>query len=379
MSQLETIMLVTLGFVLAALLAMFLGRLIWSYAVTLGKRRTERSAPATIAALKAERDQLRAESAMMSRKLELRLDDLKTRLAEQTAEVSRNRNRIDHLIEELEKRNATIAERDEQIAELGKQFEPLEIELATRTQAMQQLKEQLRDHEEASATANSNHFQFQNMIAERDREIAALRAELTNMPRHEEITTQAQSAQQRLQSQIAELTALSQQIERQRSDLSQEVDLFARLQAQNVVPEPEPEVEQEDPKPIRKKSARKSARIKAKGRAKARESQLEVKQEDADTKVKTVREQETALEEQIRNAERETDELQDELQKLDALWAEKISDLNKAAADTIGKRARSADKASNEQTDEPSTGRNRQNVISLAARIRALQRKSAEN
>ncbi len=147
MSQIETIMLVTLGFVVAALLALFLGRLIWSFAVTLGKRRTERSAPATIAALKAERDQLRAEYAMLSRKLELRLDDLKTRLAEQTAEVSRNRNRVDHLIKEIEKRDTTVTERDDQIEQLNKHIEPMKIELATRTQAAKHLKQQLRYRE----------------------------------------------------------------------------------------------------------------------------------------------------------------------------------------------------------------------------------------
>ena len=95
MSQIETIMLVTLGFAVAALIALFLGRMIWSYALGLGKRRMQRSAPASMAELQADRDRLRAEYAMLARKLELRLDDLKTRLAEQTAEVSRNRNRID--------------------------------------------------------------------------------------------------------------------------------------------------------------------------------------------------------------------------------------------------------------------------------------------
>lgn len=214
-------MLVTLGFVVAALLALFLGRLIWSYAVTLGKHRTERSAPATIAALQAERDQLRAESAMLSRKLELRLDDLKTRLAEQTAEVSRNRNRIDHLIKEVEKRNAAITEREEQIEQLNRHIEPLEIELATRTQAMQQLKEQLRDRDDDLSSVTSGHSHLEVQIAERDQEIANLRDELANREaKHKEIAVEAQSAQERLQGQISELTSLSQQIEQQRSDMS---------------------------------------------------------------------------------------------------------------------------------------------------------------
>ena len=255
MSQIETIMLVTLGFVVAALVALFFGRIIWSYAVTLGKRRTERSAPATIAGLQAERDQLRAEHAMLSRKLELRLEDLKTRLAEQTAEVSRNRNRIDHLITEVETRNATIAERDNEIEQLNRNFEPLETELATRTQIVQQLKEQLRDRDDEVMSLRHEFNEIASQAADRDREIALLRNELTNRPRHEDIRSEAQSASQRLKKQIEELSGLSRQISTQRSEISKQYDEFARLREEaqredlNKPQKPSPPKGQADPAP----------------------------------------------------------------------------------------------------------------------------------
>ena len=148
MSQIETIMLVALGFAVAALIALFLGRIAWVFALSLGKKRMQRSTPTTIAELQSDRDRLRAEYAMLSRKLELRLQDLKTRLAEQMAEVARSRNRIDTLITEVEKREQLVAARDEEIATLRLQLSPFENELASRTHSIQQLKEMIRDRDE---------------------------------------------------------------------------------------------------------------------------------------------------------------------------------------------------------------------------------------
>ncbi len=43
MSQIETIMLIILGFAVALLLALILGKLLWGQAIGLGKRRTRRN------------------------------------------------------------------------------------------------------------------------------------------------------------------------------------------------------------------------------------------------------------------------------------------------------------------------------------------------
>ena len=117
MSQIETIMLVALGFAIAALIALFLSRFFWAVALRLGNKRLLRSTPTTIAELRADRDRLRAEYAMLSRKLQLKMDNIKTRLAEQMAEVTRNRNRIDHLIVEVRTRDAMLADREAEIDE----------------------------------------------------------------------------------------------------------------------------------------------------------------------------------------------------------------------------------------------------------------------
>jgi chromosome segregation ATPase len=180
MSQIETIMLVALGFAVAALIALFLGRIAWVFALGLGKKRMQRATPTTIAELQSDRDRLRAEYAMLWRKLELRMSDLKTKLAEQMAEVSRNRNRIDHLISELRNRDRLLNEREAELQSLRIQLAPLESELTARTASVQQLKEQLRGRDEEIHRLSHTSEKLRAELTERNRQIAAMKKEIAD-------------------------------------------------------------------------------------------------------------------------------------------------------------------------------------------------------
>ena len=68
MSQTETILLILLGFSLGALIALFFGRFIWNLGLRFGARRMRKQVPSTVAGLQTERDQLRAEFAMLSQR-----------------------------------------------------------------------------------------------------------------------------------------------------------------------------------------------------------------------------------------------------------------------------------------------------------------------
>ncbi len=214
MSQTETIMYVALGFVLATLVALFIGRAMWAVALRASKRRGERQHPSDLARAHADRDQLRAEYAMLSRKLELRLGDLKTRLAEQSAEVSRNRNRIEHLVAEVEARDAALAAAVADLDDAKAQVEPLEVELAHRTQSLQKLKDQVRDRDDTVTALHQELADAHHLIAQRERQIEAQRAQPAApavRPRGEE--AEAASAYERLSRRIEELNFLSQRIE----------------------------------------------------------------------------------------------------------------------------------------------------------------------
>lgn len=124
MSETETILLIVLGFSLATLVALFMGRMMWTAAVRVGARRMQRQVPSSLVGLQTERDRLRAEYAMLAQRLGSRLEDAKLRLAEQMAEVSRHRNRL-HDVERREHERAaelrhlrtTLAETEKALAE----------------------------------------------------------------------------------------------------------------------------------------------------------------------------------------------------------------------------------------------------------------------
>jgi hypothetical protein len=115
MSQTETLLLFVLGFCAALFLVLLFGRGVFSVLGRWSGWRETRQQPAAIRELQAERDSLRAEKAIMAQKLEASLGDMKMRLAEQMAEVSRNRNRVLDMAQTQKEREATIAHLQTQI------------------------------------------------------------------------------------------------------------------------------------------------------------------------------------------------------------------------------------------------------------------------
>ena len=129
MSQSETLMLLILGFSIAAFLGLIAGRIAWKLAFRLGARHTQRNMPSTMIELQTDRDRMRAEHAMMAKKLELRLGDIRMRMAEQTAEVSRHRNRFEILKQDLAKRDEELLERNAEIVTLRDKVSDLETQV----------------------------------------------------------------------------------------------------------------------------------------------------------------------------------------------------------------------------------------------------------
>jgi hypothetical protein len=142
-------MLVVLGFAIATFLALIAGRLAWKLALRLGARRAQRNIPATVVDLQSDRDRLRAEQAILSRKIEVRLDEMKMKLAEQSAEVTRNRNRVETLMQQNAAYEGQIAERDAEIAMLRDLVASLEKDVSDRALLADDLQSSLnvKDHE----------------------------------------------------------------------------------------------------------------------------------------------------------------------------------------------------------------------------------------
>jgi chromosome segregation ATPase len=261
MSQSETFMLVILGFAIAAFLSLIIGRLAWKLALRIGARRAMRHVPSTVAEMKTDRDRLRASNAMMAKKLEVRVDEMKMRSAELAAEVSRHRNRVENLRQDVRDRDATITARDGEIASLRETLSILQMSLAGK-------EEELLEARKVPAEP---------------------------------------AVQDRLQSRISELTSLSDQISKQREDASAETPQIAN----GILVKP----------------------------ANSTTFQPEI------------------LETKIVEAEKAADQLQDELKRMEKAWPE-----SESVATTEAK------------LEEEAPKRGITNVISLAKRIKALQK-----
>ena len=333
MSQIETIMLVALGFVGALLVGLLVVRGLWTYAVSLGKRRVERRAPSAIAELRADRDRLKAEYAMQGRRLQLRLDDLKTRMAEQMAEASRNRNRIEHLADEVRRRDEEITKRDEDADNLRLQITALERELTDRTELLQQAKDLLQTKEEISAELQGKLKVAEAKVADQWFIIETFKndgppatADLTGMT-----SSEFESAQERLRQRIEEMNELTHQIDEQRQDLSVQQDELTILREQI--------------KRSREADARAAASSKAKRELKV--SKPEVSDQDLSLASDDATSS-NQLEQKIIETERETETLTEELSRLDKMWINSKTDLGieDEAAAQPAKTAQSRDRKS---------------------------------
>jgi len=337
MSQIETIMLVALGFVGALLVGLLVVRGLWTYAVSLGKRRVERRAPSAIAELRADRDRLKAEYAMQGRRLQLRLDDLKTRMAEQMAEASRNRNRIEHLADEVRRRDDKITKRDEDADNLRMQITALERELTDRTELLQQAKDLLQTREEISIELQGKLKVADSKVADQWFIIETLKndtppaiADLTGMA-----SSKFESAQQRLRQRIEEMNDLTRQIDEQRQDLSVQQDELTILREQI------------------KRSREADARATASSKAKSKQKDPKFQLMDEDLPLKSG--DATAgsqLEQKIIETERETEALTEELSRLDKMWS--TSQTNLGIDDEIAVRPAST---SGSETGKTGTGK----------------------
>jgi chromosome segregation ATPase len=213
MSQTETLMLVALGFALALLVALLFGRALWNIAVTLGARRNAKNIPVQMLELQADRDRLRAEHAMMARKLELRLEDIKSRMTEQMAEVSRNRNRVQSLIQQLEEREATLAIRDREVANMTSQIDVQKSELDSRASTIARLSQDTSAKDQEIAKLAQNVSQLTLNLREKNGMVGRLNEELQTTLQMNKLGPQqakgAEPGDDKLKRRIAELTSIS--------------------------------------------------------------------------------------------------------------------------------------------------------------------------
>ena len=106
--MIEPIMYFGLGFLAASLIALITRPFVHSRAERLATRRLEAAIPLSMAEIQADKDQLRAEFAMSTRRLEMSVEDLKRKTTSQLAELGKKSDAINRLKAELGEKTATI-------------------------------------------------------------------------------------------------------------------------------------------------------------------------------------------------------------------------------------------------------------------------------
>src|SRR5881275_3426993 len=106
--MIEPIMYLAIGFLLSMLFGLMIVPLVHNRAVRLTTRRLEAATPLSMAEIQADKDQLRAEFAMSARRLEMSVDQLKSKTSSQLAELGKKTDTINRLKIDLGEKTAAI-------------------------------------------------------------------------------------------------------------------------------------------------------------------------------------------------------------------------------------------------------------------------------
>jgi DNA repair exonuclease SbcCD ATPase subunit len=126
----------------AGLVALLVMPAVWRRAVRLTKKRIEAATPMTMAEFRADKDQLRAEFALSTRRLEMNVEALRRRLAEQLGDINRKKTEVGAIIGERDNQMAVLRELEEREAEARNRILELEREGADLAQKLR-----MRDRE----------------------------------------------------------------------------------------------------------------------------------------------------------------------------------------------------------------------------------------
>src|SRR6266481_2251903 len=134
--MIEPIMFVGIGFLVASLLVIGVIPLVHARAERLTTRRLEALTPLSMAEIQAEKDQLRAEFAMTTRRLEMSVEQMKTKSNNKLAELGKQSDAIGRLRFELNEQTETMFAHEAREKQLVEEVAGARAELATRTEAL---------------------------------------------------------------------------------------------------------------------------------------------------------------------------------------------------------------------------------------------------
>jgi chromosome segregation ATPase len=136
--MIEPIMFIGIGFLVAGLLVIGAIPMVHARAVRLTQRRLEAMTPMSMAEIHADKDQLRAEFAMSTRRLEMSVDQMKAKTSSQLAEIGKKSEAVGRLKLELGEKAAALLGAEAKVNALTEELQVTQGELAAKAAALQE-------------------------------------------------------------------------------------------------------------------------------------------------------------------------------------------------------------------------------------------------
>jgi chromosome segregation ATPase len=143
--MIEPIMFIGIGFLVAGLLVIGAIPMVHARAVRLTQRRLEAMTPMSMAEIHADKDQLRAEFAMSTRRLEMSVDQMKAKTSSQLAEIGKKSEAVGRLKLELGEKAAALLGAEAKVNSLAEELQGTQNELTAKTSVLQETERRLAE------------------------------------------------------------------------------------------------------------------------------------------------------------------------------------------------------------------------------------------
>ncbi len=180
--MLQTLMLIGLGFLSATLIGFLLAPPLWRRSARLATKRVQSQSPLTMAEIQAERDQMRAEFAQTTRKLEITTAELKQKTVDQAVAISRHLGEIDVLSSKLEEKSEALRQREIAFDKLSQTTAPLQSKLkalrAQLAETSEKLEQATEAHDALLVQFKDRDFELkkaEKLLQRRERELARIK------------------------------------------------------------------------------------------------------------------------------------------------------------------------------------------------------------
>jgi chromosome segregation ATPase len=241
--MIEPIMFFGIGFLVAALIGIVVIPLVHGRAVRLTMRRLEAATPLSMAEIQADKDQLRAEFAMSTRRLEMSVETLKTKSTSQLAELGKKGDAINRLKIELGEKTATIFALEARDKALRDQLRGTEEEFAVKTSAMHDAERALSDKESELAKLMGDLDERSSLADAQKVDIVALKTQVDALKdRLDEAGNELKAVEDRRDSERVELKAATQELNEERSKVENLGRRVSELEQQLVAQTTEAEI-----------------------------------------------------------------------------------------------------------------------------------------